>query len=109
MDAETRPLALNEVTLLPPIDRHEVWAAGVTYKRSKTARMEESESPRRSNDRVYDAERPELFFKAHRTASPGLGSRCAFGAIRDGTCRSRNWPWCSTRGSNGLAARSATT
>ena len=73
MDAEARPVALSEVTLLPPIDRHEVWAAGVTYKRSKTARMEESESAATLYDRVYEAERPELFFKAtpHRVSGPG--------------------------------------
>jgi 2-dehydro-3-deoxy-D-arabinonate dehydratase len=73
MDAEARPVALSEVALLPPIDRHEVWAAGVTYKRSKTARMEESESAATLYDRVYEAERPELFFKAtpHRVSGPG--------------------------------------
>jgi 2-dehydro-3-deoxy-D-arabinonate dehydratase len=50
--------------LLPPIDLQEVWAAGVTYSRSKVARMEESEGAARFYDRVYDADRPELFFKA---------------------------------------------
>src|ERR1700722_4550597 len=64
MDAEARPLALGEGALLPPIDRQEVWAAGVTYKRSKTARMEESMSAATLYDRVYEAARPELFFKA---------------------------------------------
>ncbi|HTE17372.1 MAG TPA: fumarylacetoacetate hydrolase family protein [Armatimonadota bacterium] len=49
--------------LLPPIDLQEVWAAGVTYQRSKVARMEESEGAARFYDLVYDAERPELFFK----------------------------------------------
>ena len=73
MDAEARPLALDSVTLLPPIDRQEVWAAGVTYKRSKTARMEESENAATLYDRVYEADRPELFFKAtpHRVSGPG--------------------------------------
>jgi 2-dehydro-3-deoxy-D-arabinonate dehydratase len=49
-----------------------VWAAGVTYKRSKTARMEESESAATLYDRVYASPRPELFFKAtpHRVAHP---------------------------------------
>lgn len=42
----------------------EVWAAGVTYERSREARMEESEKEADIYDRVYDAERPELFFKA---------------------------------------------
>lgn len=49
---------------LPPIDAQEVWAAGVTYKRSQVARMEESESAASCYDRVYGADRPEIFFKA---------------------------------------------
>ncbi|MFB3905199.1 MAG: fumarylacetoacetate hydrolase family protein [Acidobacteriota bacterium] len=59
--------------LLPPLDRQEVWAAGVTYFRSRTARMEESSQAGGQGfyDRVYEAERPELFFKstAHRTVT----------------------------------------
>jgi 2-dehydro-3-deoxy-D-arabinonate dehydratase len=64
---------LSEVTLLPPIDQQEVWAAGVTYRRSQTARMEESEAAADCYDRVYNSPRPELFFKAtpHRVAGPG--------------------------------------
>jgi 2-dehydro-3-deoxy-D-arabinonate dehydratase len=52
--------------ILPPIDSQEVWASGVTYYRSRTARMEESEKAGGGSfyDRVYDAERPELFFKS---------------------------------------------
>jgi len=50
--------------LLPPLDLQEVWAAGVTYQRSRAARMEESQGAARFYDLVYDAERPELFFKA---------------------------------------------
>ena len=57
-------IALEKVTWLPPIDAQEVWAAGVTYKRSQTARMEESEAAASCYDRVYQAARPELFFKA---------------------------------------------
>jgi 2-dehydro-3-deoxy-D-arabinonate dehydratase len=49
--------------LLPPIDLQEVWAAGVTYERSRAARMEETEGAESFYDRVYSAERPELFFK----------------------------------------------
>jgi len=66
-------LALDSVKLLPPIDRQEVWAAGVTYKRSRTARMEESASAASCYDRVYASPRPELFFKAtpHRVAGHG--------------------------------------
>ncbi|HWF48813.1 MAG TPA: fumarylacetoacetate hydrolase family protein [Bryobacteraceae bacterium] len=65
----------NPSELRAPIASQEVWAAGVTYFRSRTARMEESQSAEGGNfyDRVYNAERPELFFKAtaHRVAGPG--------------------------------------
>lgn len=59
--------------LLNPLDRQEVWAAGVTYWRSRQARMEESDTAARMYDLVYEAERPELFFKAtpHRVVGPG--------------------------------------
>jgi len=59
---ETIPL--SQAKLLPPIDTQEVWAAGVTYKRSQTARMEESEAAASCYDRVYNSPRPEIFFKA---------------------------------------------
>ena len=59
----------------PPIESQEVWAAGVTYYRSRTARMEESKSAGGGDfyDRIYEAERPELFFKAtpHRVRGHG--------------------------------------
>ena len=62
-----------------PILNQEVWAAGVTYFRSRTARMAESHDAGADNfyDRVYTAERPELFFKAtaHRVAGPGESVR----------------------------------
>jgi 2-dehydro-3-deoxy-D-arabinonate dehydratase len=59
--------------LLNPLDHQEVWAAGVTYWRSRQARMEESDTASRIYDLVYEAERPELFFKAtpHRVVGPG--------------------------------------
>ncbi|MBZ5687996.1 MAG: fumarylacetoacetate hydrolase family protein [Acidobacteriia bacterium] len=61
--------------LLAPIGSQEVWAAGVTYYRSRDARMEESKSAGGGDfyDRVYSAARPELFFKAtpHRVVGPG--------------------------------------
>lgn len=57
-------VALSEVKLCAPVERQEVWAAGVTYLRSKKARMEESEFSASAYDRVYDAERPEIFFKS---------------------------------------------
>lgn len=63
-----------EVPALAPIDgRTEVWAAGVTYERSRAARMTESESAADIYDLVYDARRPELFFKsaAWRVVGPG--------------------------------------
>ena len=57
---------LDGQDVLPPIGAQEVWAAGVTYLRSKVARMEESEESGGASfyDKVYAAERPELFFKA---------------------------------------------
>lgn len=65
--------------LLPPIGRQEVWAAGVTYLRSRDARMEEAKDSGGATfyDKVYDAERPELFFKAmaQRVVGPGQGVR----------------------------------
>ncbi len=55
---------LAGVRLLAPVERQEVWAAGVTYLRSKAARMEESDFSASAYDRVYEAERPEIFFKS---------------------------------------------
>jgi 2-dehydro-3-deoxy-D-arabinonate dehydratase len=57
-------VALSAVTLCAPVERQEVWAAGVTYSRSKEARMEESDFSATAYDRVYAAERPEIFFKS---------------------------------------------
>ncbi len=66
-------------SLLAPLQSQEVWAAGVTYLRSKSARMAESKDSGGGTfyDKVYDAERPEIFFKAtpHRVAAPGTGVR----------------------------------
>jgi len=68
----TSPLPASDVTFLAPIDQQEVWAAGVTYKRSQVARMEESETGASHYDLVYTADRPELFFKgmASRVSGP---------------------------------------
>jgi len=55
---------LGEVRLLAPVEQQEVWAAGVTYLRSKKARMEESNFSATAYDQVYEAPRPELFFKS---------------------------------------------
>jgi 2-dehydro-3-deoxy-D-arabinonate dehydratase len=57
-------VGLTGVQLCAPVERQEVWAAGVTYLRSKTARMEESDFSATAYDKVYAAERPELFFKS---------------------------------------------
>jgi len=62
--ADVQTLQLSEVTLLTPVEQQEVWAAGVTYLRSKKARMEESDFSANAYDQVYDAPRPEIFFKA---------------------------------------------
>jgi 2-dehydro-3-deoxy-D-arabinonate dehydratase len=66
-------LPLSDVKLLAPVERQEVWAAGVTYLRSKKARMEESDFSATAYDRVYDAPRPEIFFKstAEKVVGPG--------------------------------------
>jgi 2-dehydro-3-deoxy-D-arabinonate dehydratase len=66
-------VALDELTLLAPVDGQEVWAAGVTYTRSREARERESVGAARFYDLVYNADRPELFFKATagRVVGPG--------------------------------------
>jgi len=63
----------ESAALLAPLDEQEVWAAGVTYKRSREARERESADAARFYDLVYDADRPELFFKApaRRVVGPG--------------------------------------
>ncbi len=61
---QASPADQSSANLIAPIDSQtEVWAAGVTYKRSMSARMEESETPD-IYTKVYTAQRPELFFKA---------------------------------------------
>ena len=65
VDSKSLPrLPLSSIKLGAPVERQEVWAAGVTYLRSKTARMEESDFSATAYDRVYDAARPEIFFKS---------------------------------------------
>lgn len=64
IDPDAAPIAAESVKFLAPVDAQEIWAAGVTYKRSQVARMEESESAASHYDKVYTADRPELFFKA---------------------------------------------
>jgi 2-dehydro-3-deoxy-D-arabinonate dehydratase len=71
--ASASPEPLAGLQLLAPVDRQEVWAAGVTYKRSKVARQEESVGAAQFYDKVYTADRPELFLKAtpERVVGPG--------------------------------------
>jgi len=66
-------IALADVQLLAPVERQEVWAAGVTYLRSKTARMEESDFSATAYDKVYAADRPEIFFKSLPEKVVGTG------------------------------------
>jgi 2-dehydro-3-deoxy-D-arabinonate dehydratase len=71
---QTGPVyGLAQVQLLVPLEQQEVWAAGVTYLRSRTARMAESSFNALAYDRVYEAERPEIFFKslAEKVVGPG--------------------------------------
>lgn len=73
LDAEPAgPVPAGSV-LLAPVAGQEVWAAGVTYQASRAARNDESKGAHDFYDKVYDAERPELFFKAApgRVRGPG--------------------------------------
>jgi 2-dehydro-3-deoxy-D-arabinonate dehydratase len=65
--------SLHQVRLVTPVESQEIWAAGVTYLRSKQARMEESDFSARAYDHVYEAARPEIFFKSvpEKVVSPG--------------------------------------
>ena len=74
---DCEPVALSGLDLAAPVDRQEIWAAGVTYIRSKVAREEESEGAARFYDLVYTADRPELFLKAtpERVVGPGKAVR----------------------------------
>lgn len=68
---------LDRVQWLAPLEAQEVWGAGVTYERSKSARERESERAATFYDQVYQADRPELFFKATPSRVVGQG-----GAVR---------------------------
>jgi 2-dehydro-3-deoxy-D-arabinonate dehydratase len=72
-DSNATLIAAPQVRMLAPLDHQEVWAAGVTYKRSQVARMEESETGASHYDRVYSAPRPELFFKGMPRRVAGQG------------------------------------
>jgi 2-dehydro-3-deoxy-D-arabinonate dehydratase len=76
--ATSSPAAeLHREEVVAPIGHQEVWAAGVTYYRSRGARMEESKDAGGGNfyDRVYSAERPELFFKSTASRTVGAGGK----------------------------------
>ncbi len=75
--------ALADVKLLAPVEQQEIWAVGVTYLRSKKARMEESDFSATAYDKVYDAPRPELFFKSLPEKVVGPGE--AVGIRKDAT------------------------
>jgi 2-dehydro-3-deoxy-D-arabinonate dehydratase len=70
----TVPIPATDATFLPPVDRQEIWAAGVTYKRSKDERERESAGAAQFYDRVYTAPRPELFFKCAPGRAVGTGT-----------------------------------
>jgi 2-dehydro-3-deoxy-D-arabinonate dehydratase len=69
-----------DAVVVAPVESQEVWAAGVTYLRSRDARREETVDPT-PYDLVYEAERPELFFKAPGWRCVGPGD--AIGIRRD--------------------------
>jgi len=73
VDPGKTTIPLDQARLLTPLDQQEVWAVGVTYLRSMVARKAESDFSATAYDRVYDAARPELFFKSlpHRVVGPG--------------------------------------
>jgi 2-dehydro-3-deoxy-D-arabinonate dehydratase len=66
-------VSLSEIQLCAPVERQEVWAAGVTYLRSKNARVEESDFSASAYNKVYAAERPEIFFKSLPEKVVGTG------------------------------------
>jgi 2-dehydro-3-deoxy-D-arabinonate dehydratase len=79
---DSAAVALSAAQLVAPVDLQEIWAAGVTYTRSKAARMEESETAASCYDRVYVSERPEIFLKAtpHRVVGPDESIRIRYDA-----------------------------
>ena len=85
-------VAFDAASVLAPVVGQEVWAAGVTYYRSRSARIEESKDAGGGTfyDRVYSAARPELFMKAAGWRVVGPGGRCGFGGMLSGRCRSRS-------------------
>ena len=80
IDQKASPIGIEEVHFRAPVDRQEVWAAGVTYKRSQCELMEELVTAASDYNRVYTADRPELFFKAtpSRVSGPGQPVRVRY-------------------------------
>ncbi|HEY0245534.1 MAG TPA: fumarylacetoacetate hydrolase family protein [Mucilaginibacter sp.] len=75
LEADEKLADVVNLDLLAPISSQEIWASGVTYFRSREARIEESKDAKGGDfyARVYDAERPELFFKAPASRTVGSG------------------------------------
>ena len=90
----TETIALADAELLPPIEAPEIWCAGVTYERSRDARLDEAQTDARDvYALVYDAERPELFLKdagMRRTVGPGGAIRIR-SAKRSAAASARRW------------------
>ena len=91
--AKLKQLRLSDVKLLAPVEGQEVWAAGVTYLRSKAARMEESDFSANAYDRVYEAELRSFFSNRYLKRFRVLVNRWAFGLMHAGACPSRSSRW----------------
>jgi 2-dehydro-3-deoxy-D-arabinonate dehydratase len=98
---------VDDIRQVTPVGSQDVWAAGVTHLRSRDARMAESEFGASAYDRVYDAARPEIFFKAlpEKVVLPRRGGRHP--GRPAGTCRNRSWR-CGQLLGNDVGTRSAT-
>lgn len=83
---------IEKETLLKPMGSQEIWASGVTYMRSKTARMEESKKAGGGSfyDRVYDADRRNSFLRLQRSARQIPWERSGLEKILGGMFRNRN-------------------
>ena len=100
---------VETVKLLPPLDGQEVWAAGVTYKRSREARERESEGAARFYDLVYRADAPNCSSRPRRAAWSARMTPCRSARTRAGASPSRSWPSSSHRPCTSSATPSATT
>jgi len=88
--------ALGSVQLVSPIERQEVWAVGVTYLRSKKARMQESDLARPLTTKFMT--RPDRNCSLNHCPKklPVRARQSAYARMQPGACRSRNWPSSST-------------